>query len=59
MFARDQFQTIVQKPSSSNQVIHGTNFYLIDQQGILINEYNYIDDSYVDEMMKDIKKIQK
>ena len=35
VFAREQFQTIVQKPSSSNQVIHGTNFYLINQQGIL------------------------
>ncbi|MEK4404307.1 MULTISPECIES: SCO family protein [unclassified Sporosarcina] len=58
-FARDQFQTIVQKPSSSNQVIHGTNFYLIDQQGSIVNEYNYVDASYVKEMMKDIKKIQR
>ena len=55
IFAREQFQTIVQKPKSANQVIHGTNFYLIDQQGVLINEYNYFDDTYVDEMIKDIK----
>lgn len=57
-FAREQFQTIVQKPSTSNQVIHGTNFYLIDQQGRIVNEYNYVDASYVKEMTKDIKKIQ-
>jgi protein SCO1/2 len=56
--AREQFQTIVQKPDSSNQVIHGTNFYLVDDQGYLVNEYNYIDETYVEEMMKDIKKIR-
>ncbi len=58
-FAREQFQTIVQKPTTSNQVIHGTNFYLIDQQGRIVNEYNYVDASYVKEMMKDIKKTRK
>ena len=55
-FARDHFQSIVQKPASSNQVLHGTNFYLIDEQGVLVNEYNYIDASYVDEMIRDAKK---
>lgn len=59
VFAREQFQTIVQKPTTSNQVIHGTNFYLIDQQGSIVNEYNYVDASYVEEMMKDIKKFLK
>lgn len=58
VFAREQFQTIVQKPSTSNQVIHGTNFYLVNDQGYILNEYNYIDDSYVDEMIRDIKKIR-
>lgn len=56
-FAREQFQTIVQKPESSNQVIHGTNFYLVDGQGNMLNEYNYIDESYTDEMIRDIKEI--
>lgn len=55
-FAREQFQTMVQKPASSSQVIHGTNFYLIDKNGALVNEYNYISNSYVKEMIKDIKK---
>ncbi len=57
-FARDKFQTIIIKPESSNQVLHGTNFYLIDQQGFIIKEYNYVDSSYVKELVKDIKKIQ-
>lgn len=53
-FAREQFETIVQKPKTSNQVIHSTNFYLVDDKGYILNEYNYIDESYVEEMMKDI-----
>lgn len=59
VFAREQFQTIVQKPSSSNQVIHGTNFYLIDQESFLVKEYNFVDNSYTEELIKDIKKMQK
>lgn len=35
-FARENFQSMVQKPEKSNQVIHGTNFYLIDGEGLRI-----------------------
>lgn len=59
VFARDQFQTIVQKPTSSNQVIHSSNFYLIDGKGNLVNEYNYIDSDYVDNILRDIKLLKK
>lgn len=59
IFAREEFKTIVQKPESATQVIHSTNFYLIDQQGVLINEYNYIDSTYVEDMTKDIKNLLK
>lgn len=58
-FARDQFQTIVQKHPSSNQVLHGINFYLVDDQGYLRKEYNFTDQSYVEEMMAEIKKLEK
>src|SRR5699024_5971819 len=56
-FGLTQFQTIIQKPETSHQVIHGTNFYLVDAQGYLINEYNYIDDSYIEEVIKDINNM--
>lgn len=59
VFARDQFQTIVQKPNSSNQVIHSSNFYLVDQQGHLVGEYNYIDSTYVDDLLKEIESLMK
>lgn len=58
-FAREQFQTIIQKPESSTQVIHGTNFYLIDDQGMLVKEYNYVNRAYKEEIVSDIQKIQK
>lgn len=57
-FAREQFQTIVQKPETSNQVIHGVNFYLVDSNGVVVNEYNYIDEFYDVEMMEDVKSIE-
>lgn len=56
-FARKYFQTIVQKPDDSTQVIHGTNFYVVDDEGFVLHEYNYTDESHMDEMIKDIKAI--
>ena len=56
-FARDTFKTIIIKPESSYQVLHGTSFYLVNQQGIVVNEYNYANSAYMDELIKDIKKI--
>lgn len=56
-FAREEFQTMVQKPTSSNQVIHGTTFFLINKKGALVKEYSYIDTSYVEELVKDVKKM--
>ncbi|HZW67900.1 MAG TPA: SCO family protein [Pseudogracilibacillus sp.] len=58
-FAISQFQTIVQKPEDSNQVIHGTNFYLVDDKGYIINEYNYSDESYVEEIVEEIYRMSK
>lgn len=56
-FAREQFNTIVQKPSTSSQVIHSTNFYLVDQEGHPIGEFNFIDQNYREELLSVIKKI--
>lgn len=58
VFARDQFQTIVQKPNTSSQVIHSSNFYLIDQDGHLVNEYNYIVADYSQTLLQKIKELQ-
>lgn len=57
--ALEQFQTIVQKPENSSQVIHGTNFYLIDQKGYVVNEFNYVEDAFSEQMQKEVKKLLK
>ncbi len=57
-FAMDTFKTIIIKPKSSHQVLHGTSFYLLNKQGIVVKEYNYANSAYAEELVKDIKKIQ-
>lgn len=58
-FAREQFKTIVQKHASSTQIIHGTNFYLIDHAGQIIGDYNYIDSTYYEKLLEDINMLLK
>lgn len=55
-FALKQFNTMVQKPSTSTQVIHSSDFYVIDGAGQLIGEYNYVQPAYEDELIQAIKK---
>ncbi len=57
--AMNQFQTIVQKPESSGQVIHGTNFFVVDQKGQLVNEFNYIEESFEEQITAQVKKLLK
>lgn len=57
--ALNQFQTIVQKPNESRQVIHGTNFFIIDQQGTIVNEYSYTEESFEEQMMSEVKRLVK
>ncbi|WP_025786221.1 SCO family protein [Sporosarcina sp. D27] len=58
-FARENFQTIIQKPETSDQVIHGTNFYLIAKDGKLVSEFNYVDEDYVHDLLKTVKDYTK
>lgn len=54
--ALEQFQTIVQKPKTSDQVIHGTNFYLINPEGFIVNEFNYAEDDFEEKLLKEVKR---
>ncbi|WP_226669769.1 SCO family protein [Metabacillus litoralis] len=56
-FAREEFQTLIQKPSSSDQVIHSTSFYLINQQGEVVNSYGF-QQSHFEEMITEIKQLK-
>ncbi|MFC5604528.1 SCO family protein [Sporosarcina koreensis] len=57
--ALNQFQTIVQKPKTSGQFIHGTNFYVVDQQGRIVNEYSYSENSFEERMLNEVKRLLK
>ncbi|KAB7704204.1 redoxin domain-containing protein [Bacillus aerolatus] len=57
VFAREEFQTLIQKPTSSDQVIHSTNFYLINQNGEIVKEYSFTLGAHNDEIIKDVKQL--
>jgi protein SCO1/2 len=57
-FALDQFKTIVKKPQENPQVIHGTEFFLIDKNGAVQKSYNGVTDPPYEDMIKDIKILQ-
>lgn len=59
IFAREQFNTMVQKPSASTQIIHGSNFYLVGPDGDLRGEYHFVDPTYVDDIITDIEQALK
>ncbi|PID02295.1 cytochrome c oxidase assembly protein [Sporosarcina sp. P2] len=57
-FAREEFQTFVLKHESSTQVVHGTNFYLMDSEGYMMKEYNFSNESYKEELLADLKRLK-
>ncbi|MFS8650873.1 MAG: SCO family protein [Caldibacillus sp.] len=57
-FARDNFKAIVHKPEKDDQVIHGTDFYLVDQEGVIVKYYSGLDVPY-EEIIGDIKILLK
>ncbi|MDN4606926.1 SCO family protein [Sporosarcina highlanderae] len=57
--ALEQFQTIVQKPKTSRQVIHGTNFYIINRDGQIMNEFNYVEEDFVDQVLDQVDRLSK
>lgn len=53
-FAKDNFKMHVYKPENDDQVMHGTDLFLVDQHGIIVKYYSSIDVPY-DDLMKDIE----
>ncbi|MDZ5474173.1 SCO family protein [Bacillus sp. 31A1R] len=54
-FATKSFKTLVKKPNSNNQVIHGTSFYLVNQEGKVVKDYNGLSDVPYDLIVNDAK----
>ncbi|MEH7236464.1 SCO family protein [Bacillus sp. JJ1562] len=57
VFAKDSFKTIVAKPEGEDQVIHGIKFYLVDQNGNVLKDYDGVSNTPYEEILADIKTI--
>ncbi|MFS0781521.1 SCO family protein [Bacillus sp. 1P06AnD] len=58
-FAADQFHTLVKKPETGDQVIHGTDVYLVNQEGKIVKSYSGVKDFPLDEIIEHIHILQK
>jgi protein SCO1 len=58
-FARKSFKTIVVKPENEDQVTHGTDFYLVDQEGKIIQYYSGLEEIPFADIIQHIKILQK
>lgn len=57
-FAAESFKSLVKKPKSDDQVLHQTSIYLVDQNGVVMKDYDGVSDVPYDEIIADIKKLQ-
>jgi protein SCO1 len=57
-FALKSFKALVKKPQEGNQVIHGTSFYLVDQNGHVKKSYDGYKDVPFEQIISDIKTLQ-
>lgn len=53
-FAMDNFRTVARKPEDSDQVLHGTGFYLVDKNGVIMKTYDGVNPP-VEEIVSDAK----
>lgn len=56
-FAKNNFHTLVDKPENTTQVIHGTNLYLVDKNGILKKSYDGVQNPPYEEIIEDIQNL--
>ena len=57
-FALDNFKTLVKKPEKRGPGYPRTSFFLVDQDGKIIQEYTGLQDIPFDEIIKHIKILQ-
>lgn len=50
---------LAEPPEGSDQVTHGTSFYLVSPDGEVIKNYNGVDSKQLDSIIYDLKEIQK
>ncbi|WP_083632332.1 SCO family protein [Domibacillus antri] len=56
-FAEESFQTLAIPDPNSDQFMHGTSFYLINKEGIVVKSYDGNIDVPFDEIVLDVKQL--
>ncbi|MDQ0430124.1 protein SCO1/2 [Planomicrobium stackebrandtii] len=56
-FAKDNFNSFVRDDPESDQVIHGTSFYLVDQDGVVVNNYDGFENVPVEDIKDDLREL--
>ncbi|MDX8345189.1 SCO family protein [Rossellomorea sp. YZS02] len=57
--AEESFKVLVRDDPSSDQVIHGTSFYLVNKEGKVVKNYSGVQDVPYEEIVSDIKLLKK
>lgn len=58
-FVLRSFKTPIAKDGVSDQVIHGTSFYLVDQSGTVVAKYDGMERTPYEKIIKDMKALQR
>jgi protein SCO1/2 len=56
-FAENSFKTVVQDDPNTNQVLHGTSFNLVDQNGVVVKSYSGFENVPTEEIASDMKAL--
>lgn len=56
-FAKDSFKSVVVQDRKSDQVIHGTSFFIVDKYGVVYSKHDGVYDTPIEQMVQDIKKL--
>ncbi|RBP05549.1 SCO family protein [Rossellomorea aquimaris] len=57
--AEESFKVLVRDDPSSDQVIHGTSFYLVNKEGKVVKNYSGLQDVPYEEIVSDVKLLKK
>lgn len=57
-FARENFKALVNKPDNQDQVIHQNYFYLVNQEGVIMQYYSGASEVPYADIINDMKALQ-
>ncbi|CAN7194580.1 SCO family protein [Rossellomorea sp. LjRoot5] len=57
-FANVSFKTPAAEVEGSNQFVHGTSFYLVSENGILLKQYEGVSNPPYEEMIEDMERLK-